>query len=280
MSAVAKTLWLIESRFRETLSLDDMAAHAGMSRSHLSRIFPIVTGYSLSAYIRGRRLTEAAKVLADGAPDILGVALDAGYGSHEAFSRAFREQFALTPDELRRRRSLDALPLVEPIRMDPSEKTKLAPPKIENLPPMRLAGLNQHYTAATLSGIPDQWQRFQPFIQAMADGAPGDAFAVVGRIVDDHDGFDYFSAIPLAPGAEVLPGLTQMTLPAARYARVRHLGHISQLRATCAAIFEDWLPTSGYDADHKWFSFLEYYGPDFNPQTGLGTVEIWLALKR
>jgi AraC family transcriptional regulator len=51
MSAVAKTLWLIESRFRETLSLDEMAAHAGMSRSHLSRI-PIATGYSLSAYIR------------------------------------------------------------------------------------------------------------------------------------------------------------------------------------------------------------------------------------
>lgn len=52
MSAVAKTLWLIGSRFREPLSLDEIAAHAGMSRSHLSRIFPIATSYSLSAYIR------------------------------------------------------------------------------------------------------------------------------------------------------------------------------------------------------------------------------------
>lgn len=54
MSAIAKTLWLIESRCRETLPLDEMAAPAGMSRSHLSRISPS----PLSAYIRGRRLAE------------------------------------------------------------------------------------------------------------------------------------------------------------------------------------------------------------------------------
>src|SRR5687768_16667283 len=132
MSAVAKTVWLIESRFRDSLSLDEMAAHAGVSRSHLSRLFPIATGYSLSSYVRGRRLTEAATALAKGAPDMLGVALDAGYGSHEAFTRAFRDQFALTPDELRRRRSLNALPLVEPLNMDTYQKVRLAPPKVED----------------------------------------------------------------------------------------------------------------------------------------------------
>ena len=106
MSAIAKTVWFIETRFRDNeLSLDDMATHAGVSRSHLSRIFPIVTGWQLSAYLRGRRLTEAARELANGAPDILDVALDVGYGSHEAFTRAFRDQFGLTPDE-----SAEALP--------------------------------------------------------------------------------------------------------------------------------------------------------------------------
>ena len=86
MSAILKTVWFIESRFRDNdLSLETMAEHAGVSRSHLSRTFPIATGQQLSSYIRGRRLTEAAKDLAKGAPDILNVALDAGYGSHEAF---------------------------------------------------------------------------------------------------------------------------------------------------------------------------------------------------
>lgn len=43
---------------------------------------------------------------------------------------------------------------------------------------------------------------------------------------------------------------------------------------------EDGLPDAKFEADHSYFSFLEYYGPDFNPQTGLGTVEVWVAIKR
>ena len=281
MSAVAKTVWLIESRFRDPPSLDELAVHAGVSRSHLSRIFPIATGYSISAYVRGRRLTEAAKELAAGAPDILGVALDAGYGSHEAFTRAFRDQFDLTPDELRRKRSLNSLRLVEPLNMDSIEKIRLAQPKIEDRAAMRLAGLNQRYTSQTIHSIPDQWTRFHPFIEGMVGPkAAGDAFAVVGRMEDGVDGFDYFVAIPLLGRAELVPGVTEMTLPAARYARFSHEGHVSNMRATCAAIFEDALPNSGREADHTYFSFLEYYGPDFSPQTGLGTIEVWVALKR
>lgn len=281
MSAVAKTVWLIESRFRDPPSLDELAVHAGVSRSHLSRIFPIATGYSISAYVRGRRLTEAARELAAGAPDILGVALDAGYGSHEAFTRAFREQFDLTPDELRRRRSLTSLHLVEPLNMDAIDKVRLAPPRIEDRPALRLAGLNQRYTSQTFRSIPDQWTRFHPFIDAMVGPkAVGDAYAVVGRMEEGVDGFDYFVAIPLLGKGELVAGVTEMTLPAARYARFRHEGHVSTMRATCAAIFEDGLPGSGHEADQTYFSFVEYYGADFNPQTGLGTIEIWVALKR
>src|SRR5688572_19343417 len=151
MSAVLKTVWFIESRFRDNeLSLETMADHAGVSRSHLSRTFPILTGHQISTYLRGRRLTEAARELADGAPDILDVALDAGYGSHEAFTRAFRDQFGLTPEEVRRRRSLDTLDLVEPLRMDTPEKVTLAPPVVEDRPALRIAGLNHHFTWKTM----------------------------------------------------------------------------------------------------------------------------------
>lgn len=281
MTAVAKILWLIESRLGDNeLSLERMADHAGISRFSLSRMFPLATGWSLSSYLRGRRLTEAAKTLASGAPDILGVALDVGYGSHEAFTRAFRDQFGMTPDELRRRRSLDALELVEPLRMDPAEKITLAPPVIEDRPAMRLAGLGQHYTFKTMDTIPHQWERFGPYIPELENGTPGPVFAVVGRMEDGHDGFDYFCCAAIPEGAELLPGLTEMRLPAASYARFRHEGHISALRATCAAVYETGLPAIGREPDTTWFSFLEYYGPDFEPSSGTGTVEVWVALKR
>src|SRR6201993_1561952 len=78
----------------------------GVTDHHLARAFGVLTGQSLMRYVRGRRLTEAARSLAAGEPDILKVALEAGYGSHEAFTRAFREQFQVTPEDFRSARSL------------------------------------------------------------------------------------------------------------------------------------------------------------------------------
>lgn len=279
MSAIAKTVWFIESRSRDReLSLELMAEHAGISRSYLSRIFPIITGHQLRAYIRGRRLTEAARALAEGAPDILDVALDAGYGSHEAFTRAFREQFGLTPDELRRRRSLDTLDLVEPLRMDSTDSITLAPPVVEEMDALRIAGMNQYFTWKTMDTIPQLWQRFGPYIPEMEDGGPIPVFGVVGPQPEGSDGFDYFVAAPVPTGGELLPGLTEMSIPAGTYARFTHEGHIADIRRTCAAVFDSGLPALGRESDPRWFSFIEYYGPDFEPSTGLGTVEIWVKL--
>jgi AraC family transcriptional regulator len=280
MSAVLKTVWFIETRFRDSeLSLETMAEHAGVSRSHLSRMFPVATGQQLSTYIRGRRLTEAAKELVNGAPDILNVALDAGYGSHEAFTRAFRDQFGLTPDDVRRRRSLDTLDLVEPLRMDSAEKVTLPPPVVEDRPALRIAGMGSHFTFKTMDTIPHLWQRFGPYIPELEYDGPAPVFGVTGPMPEGSDGFDYFAAAPLPKGKDLLPGLSEMTIPAGTYARFRHEGHISQIRATCGAVYETGMPALGRDPDTTWFSFVEYYGPDFEPSTGLGTVEIWVKLK-
>ena len=85
---VGKALWFIESHFASEIALDEIADIAGVSRYHMTRAFGDTTGHSIMRYVRGRRLTEAARALVGGAPDILTVALDAGYGSQEAFSRA------------------------------------------------------------------------------------------------------------------------------------------------------------------------------------------------
>src|ERR1700676_91105 len=113
MNAIAKALWFIESHFTSEITLEDLAKAGGVSRFHMTRAFGAATGRSIMRYVRGRRLSEAAKALSKGAPDILSVALDAGYGSHEAFTRAFRDEFGITPDAVRQRGDLDNLELVE-----------------------------------------------------------------------------------------------------------------------------------------------------------------------
>ncbi len=62
---------------------------------------------------------------------MLSVALEAGYGSHEAFTRAFRDQFGLTPEAVRAQRHVDNLAIVEPIAMTHQQLATLEPPRFE-----------------------------------------------------------------------------------------------------------------------------------------------------
>ena len=103
MSFPDKALWIIERNSTDALTLDGIAAACGVSRSHLAHAFGTATGMSVMQYVRARRLSTAALALAAGAPDILSIALEAGYGSHEAFTRAFRREFGSPPGEWRSR---------------------------------------------------------------------------------------------------------------------------------------------------------------------------------
>lgn len=276
MTAIARTIWMIETHFGVPLSLTDMAADAGVSPTYLSRIFPLATGFSISGYMRARRLTEAAKALAQGAPDILDVALDAGYGSHEAFTRAFRDQFGSTPADVRKRRSLNDLNLVEPLPMDTETVVKLSPPRIEAMPARKFAGIMQRHDMSQSNSIPAQWQRLQPHLGHIPGAVPGAAYGIVTEGDETH--CTYLCGVEITPNADLPPEFVTIEVPAYRWARVTHSGHISTIRSTIRAIYDDWLPKSGYQqADGT--SFIEYYGPDFNPVTGLGTCEIWIGLK-
>lgn len=101
MVVANKALWIIERNMDRSLSLNSIARACGVSRSHLAHAFGTATGLTVMKYLRARRLSRAAYALANGAPNILAVALDAGYSSHEAFTRAFREHFSMPPERLR-----------------------------------------------------------------------------------------------------------------------------------------------------------------------------------
>src|SRR6202041_663474 len=114
---------------------------AGVTRFHMVRAFAAATGYSVMRYVRARGLSEAARSLAAGAPDILSLALDAEYGSHEAFTRAFRDHFGLTPETVRSLACIEDLKLQEPIQLKSSIIENLDPPRFEVVRPLLMAGI-------------------------------------------------------------------------------------------------------------------------------------------
>ena len=272
---VAKAVWFIESHFKQEITLDDAAAVAGVSRYHLSRLFGLAVGCSFIRYLRGRRLTEAARALADAAPDILSVAIDTGYGSHEAFTRAFRDQFGLTPELLRASGSLEQIQLMEPIRMDETLLTTLEPPRFETRGTFLVAGLSERYDSTTSAGIPAQWPRFAPYLGNIPGQVGRTAYGVLCNS-DDEENTDYISGVEVAGFSHVQPELARLRIPGQQYAVFVHRDHVSAIRRTWFTIFNQWLPAFAYRTTGG--PEFERYGPEFDPRTGMGGFEIWIPV--
>src|SRR6516165_3883931 len=165
MNPAQRALWYIESHLADALTLDDISAIGGVSRFHMVRAFAAATGCSVMRYVRARRLSEAARALAAGAPDILQLALDADYGSHEAFTRAFRDHFGITPEAVRATTCLDKLKLQEPILMESAAFDTIRAPRFESGKAMLVAGLGERISMETSAGIPGLWHRFHQHVQ-------------------------------------------------------------------------------------------------------------------
>jgi AraC family transcriptional regulator len=275
MTIVNKALWYIESHFADEVTLDEIAEACGASRFHLTRAFAAATGRSIMRYVRCRRLTEAARLLSAGACDILAVALEAGYGSHEAFTRAFRGEFGTTPESVRAKRHLTDLQLVEPIKMNETMFTDLAPPRFETSKPLLIAGLSERYTWETSAAIPAQWQRFMPHIGSIA-GQAGDTTYGVCCNGDDDGNYDYITGVEVGSFSDIPAEFSRVRIPEQKYAVFQHRDHVSTIRRTINTIWNKWLPESGHAiADAP--NFERYQ--NFDPRSGTGTIEIWVPLR-
>lgn len=270
MSAAGKALWYIESHADKPLALADIAAAAGLSPFHLSRLFQARTGTSVVRYLRGRRLTAAAQQLANGAGDILQVALAAGYSTHAAFTRAFCEQFGQTPERVRER-GLQELALVHAIRLDDAPQACTEAPRLIDCTSFQVAGIGMRHSRDSGGAIPGQWAQLN---REWPTPAPV-SFGVCCNS-DDEGGFDYIAALPVNALPSVPAHWQRVDVPARRYLVAWHGGHISTIRSTWFWLLDQYLPASSLHLANA--PDLERYDTRFDEHTGHGGVEIWLPV--
>ena len=276
MNPAQKALWYIESHLAGALTLDEIAAIGGVSRFHMVRAFAAATGFSVIRYVRARRLTEAARALAGGAPDILNLALDADYGSHEAFTRAFRDHFGVTPEAVRAAARLDHLKLQEPIQMDSTALDTIPAPRLETAKAFLVAGLSERFNHDNGAGIPGLWQRFHQKVAEIPDRVGLVAYGVCCN-GDDAGNFDYIAGVEVSDFSDLPREFGSVRIPAQKYAVFTHREHISTIRRSVNTIWNHWLPASDFKiADAPNF---ERYDENFDPVTGNGGLEIWVPVR-
>jgi AraC family transcriptional regulator len=276
MSVTNKALFVIERNLHRDLTLEQIARYCDVSRFHLAHAFGESTGLPVMEYLRGRRLTEAAYALASGADDILSVALDSRYASHEAFSRAFKAQFGKTPEEVRESECIDGLNLIDAIRHLESKAMRLKAPRIAKEGELLFVGLREHVPYKDVQNIAGQWQRFMsgPYGEIDHKIAAPPVGITTGT---NDDGIDYVCAAGVTTFGVVPESCIKLTLAPATYVVFAHDDHVTQLRETYEAIWNDWFAKSGKTpAEAPGF---ERHNDSFDPRTGNGGVTIWIPIR-
>jgi AraC family transcriptional regulator len=276
MSIVDKALWVMERNSAQPLTLNSIADACGVSRSHLANAFGTASGWPVMKYLKARRLSEAAKHLANGAPDILTVALDYGYGSHEAFTRAFRDHFGLTPDQVRKNASLDGLSVTPALRLK-AGGARPPTPRLRDLGALRLVGLSAPCSYDSTVKIPAQWQQF---VAEHYEDIPEKTERIpigVCRTPDEDGNFEYMCAVEVRSFGSKNRSLTYLETDSCTYAVFPHHNHVSTIFDTYLVIWNDALPALAREVANA--PCLEFHNAEFNPDTGYGGLEICIPLE-
>jgi AraC family transcriptional regulator len=166
-------------------------------------------------------------------------------------------------------------------KMEKALVTQSSVPRVENGKSLLIAGLRSHYAPMEMGNIPAQWQRFVAHFGKI----PGQ----VGRVayglsfnIDSPAGVDYLSGVEVSSTSGLPNDFSVVTVPVQKYAVFSHSGHVSTIFQTCDAIGREWLTASGHEAARQTGDgpdFFERYGEEFNPQTGMGGMEVWVPIK-
>jgi AraC family transcriptional regulator len=160
---------------------------------------------------------------------------------------------------------------------------QLESPRFENENAKIFAGLRGHYTGATVAEIPQLWQQLAPNLGNLPEQIDSVAYGIVEYRATG--GFDYMCAMEVS-GADGLPSeFVVIKVPALRFAKFTHHGHVSKIPDTVGAIFQQWMSTSVYaapvsiDPTQHVPTLIEFYGREFDPQSGMGGMEVWVPVR-
>ncbi len=284
ITRIQATIDYIEDHLSDEFGIKDLAQVADMSQWHFQRVFRATVGETVKNYIRSRRLSRSATTLLASSMNILDIALEAGFDSNEAFTRAFRAQFATTPREFRQQKQASGFPHMKlqicQTYLEHLHANVGLEPRIELTPAMRLVGVKADITVPHEAF--DLQQLARPIWQAFSgrlgeiEGRVDDSACLLCDIVSSSERHIRMFVLPcveVKDFSDVPEGMITAVRPQLHNAIFSHAGSGVAWEYTMHYIFGAWLPESGqqlanaptfcrFDPEHSPFddsTRLEYY---------------------
>lgn len=276
----------VEQNLDDEIDILSLATSLGTTEYHLRRMFSSLAGMPLSEYVRRRRMSvAAAELVGDG--DLLDIAVRYGYGSTEAFGRAFRAVHGVSPGDVRRDGG--------PLRSQPQLRFRLTvegnttmDTRIADRPAFRLVGhsarvplihegANPHIQAHIASLAASEHIR----LKELSNTEPSGLLQVSADVDPDYtEGTDltYLHGVAVDVAGEVPADLDVIEVPAGAWAVFRTTGdYPAALQRTWAATATDWFPSNPWRLrpGPSIVAVLER-AEDFST----ATTELWLPVER
>lgn len=276
----------IEDNLDGEIDIPALASSVGTTEYHLRRMFSSLAGMPLSEYVRRRRMSAAAAELV-GDADMLGIAVRFGYGSTEAFGRAFRAVHGTSPGDARRDGG--------PLRSQPQLRFRLTvegntpmDTRIADLPSLRLVGHSirvplihngpNPHIQAHIAGLPEPEHAR---LKELSNTEPSGLLQVSADVDPDYaEGAEltYLHGVAVSGATDVPGDLDVIEVPAGTWVVFRVAGEYpAALQATWAATATDWFPSNPWRLrpGPSIVTVLER-SDDFST----ATCELWLPVER
>lgn len=284
LKSLEKAITYIENNLGN-ICVEDVARETGYSYYHLTRLFTTVIGDSVGSYIQKRRLIDGAQKLLYSNKRVIDIALENGFESSEAFSRAFKTAYKVSPIMYRKNRMnmiAGAVSQAPGLRRSITSQVTENPKIVMNRE-IKVAGIRGK-TTLNDNVIPQLWQKFWQIREKIPNTIPTSlAFGICesGETMFTLDGDTSFAEVVGIEviGFENMPqGIITKTIAPGKYAVFTHHGSLSNLRKTYEYIWGTWIPGCAEQVDNREdFEVydLRYLGYD-HPNT---QFDIYIPLK-
>lgn len=244
---IVRTLVYIQQHLDDALKLEQVAAVAAFSSFHFHRIFRGLVGETMKEYVRRLRLERAARDLKRLDEPIIQIALQAGYETHESFTRAFGDMFGTSPSAYRTTHKPESgIHFADTSDYHPPVYDDVPPVEVKELPPLRLVFLRH---VGPYNEVGTTWGRLMTW--AGTRGLLGPNMKLLGIVYDDPDvtpldKVRYEAAVTVSGVAQPEGEFGVMEFAAGSYAVGTHKGPYEELARAYQRIYGAWLPRSGY----------------------------------
>ena len=295
VTALSNTIQYIEAHLLENLTLSEIAEQVYLSPLYLQKGFQILSGSTISEYIRNRRLSLAAEEILSTDIKIIDAAYKYGYDTPESFTKAFTRFHGISPAQIRKANAKPVvyLPLKINLSIQGGNSMQDLHFTVSPMFPFKIIGFARDFDYETAyAEIPKFWDEIcekyanplyetmqpkNPFEQAIMDNCIGE----YGVCIDDiGDGKFRYLIGGKYTGGEVPEGMTLVEIPYFQWAKFKTFGPMPDaLQTLNTEVFRSWLPNNP-DYEIAAPLNIEWYSCDGEKSDADYESAIWVPVKK